>query len=378
MTVESIEAFFWHIKTSVVKVRVMDFFAWSENRFSREVEKLREAIAAICDVPVGDDGLYANGDPSLAYLRKMKELPPMPAPLAALRLAKGKGDSPPAASCKEALGKESLGTAGPTPSRQGHAETKPSPGSQRMKPFSCARVRPLSEEDYLRSKAPGGENVKTMRSRRSRSKSRGKRKRRDIDTVHAELVKSMQNELLKKANKDRAQRLNSRNISMGLSAMVSKKKGSSEWDRLQLQVGRKRKLRFGRSPIHAWGVFAEEPLQAGDFVVEYVGELIRPIIADKREKIYESQGLPDYMFRIDNECICDATKKGSLARFINHSCDPNCVTQIISHAFSKKIVLYAKRDIQVGEELSYDYKFPLEDDKIPCHCGAKKCRKYLN
>ena len=65
-------------------------------------------------------------------------------------------------------------------------------------------------------------------------------------------------------------------------------------------------------------------------------------------------------------------------RFINHSCDPNCYTRPILVNHKHRIVLYAKRDIQVGEELSYDYKFPEEDVKIPCNCGSAKCRTYLN
>eukprot|EP00516_Mucochytrium_quahogii_P009598 CAMPEP_0203781812 /NCGR_PEP_ID=MMETSP0099_2-20121227/10534_1 /ASSEMBLY_ACC=CAM_ASM_000209 /TAXON_ID=96639 /ORGANISM=" , Strain NY0313808BC1" /LENGTH=318 /DNA_ID=CAMNT_0050683021 /DNA_START=635 /DNA_END=1591 /DNA_ORIENTATION=- len=140
-----------------------------------------------------------------------------------------------------------------------------------------------------------------------------------------------------------------------------------------LALGREKRLRFGRSRIHAWGVFAEEPLAANDFVIEYKGELIRAVISDLREKYYAEQGIPDYMFRIDDEFICDATQKGSLARFINHSCDPNCFTSIISHQGVKKIVIYAKQAIDPGEELCYDYKFSIEDDpslKIPCTCGA--------
>ena len=69
---------------------------------------------------------------------------------------------------------------------------------------------------------------------------------------------------------------------------------------------------------------------------------------------------------------------GSLARFVNHSCAPNCVSKIVPHAGRKKIVLYTKRDVAAGEELSYDYKFELEDEKIPCHCGAATCRGSLN
>jgi SET domain-containing protein len=60
---------------------------------------------------------------------------------------------------------------------------------------------------------------------------------------------------------------------------------------------------------------------------------------------------------------------------------PNCFTQIVPHDGRKKIVIYAKRDIEAGEELCYDYKFPIEDDeskKIVCRCGAQRCRGHMN
>jgi len=60
---------------------------------------------------------------------------------------------------------------------------------------------------------------------------------------------------------------------------------------------------------------------------------------------------------------------------------PNCFTQIVPHDGRKKIVIYAKRDIETGEELCYDYKFPIEDDeskKIVCRCGAQRCRGHMN
>ena len=87
------------------------------------------------------------------------------------------------------------------------------------------------------------------------------------------------------------------------------------------------------------------------------------------------------MFRIDNEVVIDATTKGSLARYINHSCDPNCFTKIISVDGEKKISIYSKKDIEKGEELHYDYKFPYEEDsskKIKCYCGMPRCKGYLN
>ena len=147
---------------------------------------------------------------------------------------------------------------------------------------------------------------------------------------------------------------------------------------------REPKLRFARSGIHGWGVFADETIKAEEMVIEYRGELINNNVADKREMEYEEQKIgSDYMFRIDDEVVCDATKKGALARYINTSCDPSCYTKIIKEGVmrEKKIVIYAMRDIAPGEELSYDYKFAIEEDgadKLICYCGAEHCRGYMN
>ena len=84
---------------------------------------------------------------------------------------------------------------------------------------------------------------------------------------------------------------------------------------------RKKNLRFARSSIHDWGLFAAEPIAADEMVIEYVGQTIRPIIADVRERKYEAVGIgSSYLFRIDLENIIDATRCGNLSRFINHSC----------------------------------------------------------
>ncbi|KAH0981359.1 hypothetical protein GBA52_008536 [Prunus armeniaca] len=142
---------------------------------------------------------------------------------------------------------------------------------------------------------------------------------------------------------------------------------------------RKKLLRFQRSKIHDWGLVALEPIEAEDFVIEYVGELIRPRISDIRERHYEKMGIgSSYLFRLDDGYVVDATKRGGVARFINHSCEPNCYTKVISVEGQKRIFIYAKRHIAVGEEITYNYKFPLEEKKIPCNCGSKKCRGSLN
>ncbi|XP_061368682.1 histone-lysine N-methyltransferase ATXR7 isoform X2 [Gastrolobium bilobum] len=142
---------------------------------------------------------------------------------------------------------------------------------------------------------------------------------------------------------------------------------------------RKKRLRFQRSKIHDWGLVALEPIEADDVVIEYIGELIRPRISDIRERQYEKMGIgSSYLFRLDDGYVVDATKRGGIARFINHSCEPNCYTKVISVEGQKKIFIYAKRHIAAGEEITYDYKFPLEEKKIPCNCGSKKCRRSLN
>ncbi|XP_072140060.1 histone-lysine N-methyltransferase 2A isoform X4 [Mobula birostris] len=135
-----------------------------------------------------------------------------------------------------------------------------------------------------------------------------------------------------------------------------------------------------RSPIHGRGLFCKRNIDAGEMVIEYSGTVIRSVLTDKREKYYDSKGIGCYMFRIDDYEVVDATMHGNAARFINHSCEPNCYSRVINVDGQKHIVIFAVRKIYRGEELTYDYKFPIEDasNKLPCNCGAKKCRKFLN
>ncbi|XP_048838562.1 histone-lysine N-methyltransferase 2A isoform X2 [Brienomyrus brachyistius] len=135
-----------------------------------------------------------------------------------------------------------------------------------------------------------------------------------------------------------------------------------------------------RSAIHGRGLFCKRNIDAGEMVIEYSGNVIRSVLTDKREKYYESKGIGCYMFRIDDYEVVDATVHGNAARFINHSCEPNCYSRVLSVNGQKHIVIFTMRKIYRGEELTYDYKFPIEDpgNKLPCNCGAKTCRKFLN
>ena len=86
----------------------------------------------------------------------------------------------------------------------------------------------------------------------------------------------------------------------------------------QLQT-RKKHLRFARSPIHDWGLYAMEKISRGEMVIEYVGEIIRAQVAEKREMAYERQGIgSSYLFRIDEDLVVDATKKGNLGYAISN------------------------------------------------------------
>lgn len=133
-----------------------------------------------------------------------------------------------------------------------------------------------------------------------------------------------------------------------------------------------------RSDIHGRGLFCLRDIDSGEMVIEYAGEVIRSALTDKRERYYTEKGIGCYMFRIDDKFVVDATMKGNAARFINHSCEPNCYSRVIDILGKKHILIFALRKILQGEELTYDYKFPLEEDKINCHCLSRKCRKYLN
>lgn len=77
-----------------------------------------------------------------------------------------------------------------------------------------------------------------------------------------------------------------------------------------------------RSAIHGWGLFTKEDIGKDEMVIEYLGEIIRNRIADEREKKYTERGLGSvYLFRLNKDYVVDATMKGNVGRFINHSCD---------------------------------------------------------
>lgn len=129
------------------------------------------------------------------------------------------------------------------------------------------------------------------------------------------------------------------------------------------------RLRVGRSKIHRWGVFAAERIPPNRKVIEYTGERI-----SRREAKRRSERDLHYLFTLDAYWTIDGAVGGSGAEFINHSCDPNLRSCIL-----KGHILYmSRRWIEPGEELTVDYRFAPDVERVPCHCGATNCRGTIN
>ncbi|XP_044075820.1 histone-lysine N-methyltransferase 2C isoform X7 [Siniperca chuatsi] len=137
---------------------------------------------------------------------------------------------------------------------------------------------------------------------------------------------------------------------------------------------------LARSRIQGLGLFAARDIEKQTMMIEYNGTILRNEVAIRKEKIYRSQNREVFMFRIDSEHVVDATRTGGLARYINHSCAPNCVAEVVTFERGYKIIISCIRRIEKGEELCFDYQFDAAEGqhKIACHCGAPECRKWIN
>ncbi|XP_051556784.1 histone-lysine N-methyltransferase 2C isoform X3 [Myxocyprinus asiaticus] len=153
---------------------------------------------------------------------------------------------------------------------------------------------------------------------------------------------------------------------------------SSQYRRLTSEW--KTNVYLAHSRIQGLGLFAARDIEKQTMVIEYMGDILRTEVAMRRELQYKAKNRPAYMFRINGEHVIDATRSGSPARYINHSCSPNCVAEVVTFERGYKMIISAARRIERGEELCYDYKLALVEDqsKIPCHCGAANCRKWIN
>lgn len=145
----------------------------------------------------------------------------------------------------------------------------------------------------------------------------------------------------------------------------------------------KHKIEARLSPIHGNGVFAKEPIKKGERIVRYKGKL------RTHEEVDEEYGGEDenghtFLFTLNDDYVIDANVGGNIARWINHSCKPNCESEVEEDPKGRrnkdKVYIQATRNIKPGEELTYNYGIVLDEPHTKkvkklwaCKCGAKNC-----
>ncbi|KAM7526644.1 hypothetical protein LguiA_016546 [Lonicera macranthoides] len=126
------------------------------------------------------------------------------------------------------------------------------------------------------------------------------------------------------------------------------------------------------------GVVADEDIKQGEFVIEYVGEVIDDETCEERLWQMKARGETNfYLCEINRDMVIDATYKGNKSRYINHSCCPNTEMQKWRIDGETRIGIFATCDIKKGEHLTYDYQFVQFGADQDCHCGAAGCRRKL-
>jgi SET domain-containing protein len=144
-----------------------------------------------------------------------------------------------------------------------------------------------------------------------------------------------------------------------------------------------RRIAARRSPIHGNGVFALTPIAAGEAIIAYKGRLMTHARADRDYGDGAETG-HTFLFTLNERYIVDANHGGNSARWINHSCEPNCEAVIEEAADGNprhdKVLVQSLRDIAAGEELTYNYGIVLDVPHTArlkrlwaCHCGAPTC-----
>ncbi|GLH68049.1 SET domain-containing protein [Geothrix edaphica] len=140
-------------------------------------------------------------------------------------------------------------------------------------------------------------------------------------------------------------------------------------------------IRVQASGIHGTGVFAKRPIPKGTRILEYAGRRLAK--AELLAAAGRGERKLTYVLNLDEDTAIDGAEQGNDARFVNHSCEPNCEVYI----FDGTPYLYAMQEIAAGTELTFDYQLQsasalrisrsLSRELFPCHCGAPGCRGTL-
>jgi len=135
------------------------------------------------------------------------------------------------------------------------------------------------------------------------------------------------------------------------------------------------------STIHGRGVFARRKIRKGKTIIEYRGDRTTWKIASRRPDSDPENPWHTFIFELDDGTVIDAGIRGNAARWINHSCDPNCTT---FEDGDGRVFIESRRKIKTGEELTYDYRLSIDGKvtkkaraALTCRCGTKKCRGSL-
>ncbi|KAI1292232.1 Histone-lysine N-methyltransferase SETD2 [Halotydeus destructor] len=128
-----------------------------------------------------------------------------------------------------------------------------------------------------------------------------------------------------------------------------------------------------------FGLRTTDVVEAGEFVMEYIGEVVDPLDFKARVKKYNKEKIEHHYFMaLKTDEIIDATEKGNMTRFVNHSCEPNCETQKWSVNGDLRIGFFTLRRLEKNEEVTFDYQFQRYGKEAQkCFCGSPSCRGYI-